>query len=65
MLATGGVYLAGGIAPRIVEPLGRGAFLRAFCAKGRFSSLMERIPLHVVTNERVALLGAALVAGRD
>ena len=64
VLATGGVYIAGGIAPRIVAKLQDGTLLRAFHTKGRFSDLMERVPLHVVVNPRVALLGAAHVASR-
>jgi glucokinase len=59
VLATGGVYLGGGIAPRIIERLREGGFLRAFRAKGRMGELIERIPVHVVLNDRAALLGAA------
>jgi glucokinase len=64
VLATGGVYLGGGIAPRIVERLRSGPFLTAFRDKGRMSELMSRIPVHVIMNPRVGLLGAAAVAGR-
>jgi glucokinase len=63
-VSTGGVYLAGGIAPRIVERLKQGQFLTAFRNKGRMSELVSRIPVHVVMNPNVALLGAAAVAGR-
>jgi|YNPBryantNP2012_1023418.scaffolds.fasta_scaffold00262_14 glucokinase len=59
VLATGGVYLAGGIPPRILPALTTGRFLRAFLSKGRFADLMARIPLHVVLHPAVALLGAA------
>jgi len=62
VMARGGVYVAGGIAPRIVERLQRGDFLSAFQAKGRFRQVMERIPLRVVMNERLGLLGAAAIA---
>ncbi len=65
VLATGGVYLAGGIAPRIVERLGNGPFLTAFRDKGRMSELLSRIPVHVIMNPKVGLLGAAAVAGRQ
>ncbi len=64
VVATGGVYLAGGIAPRIVERLKDGRFLTAFRDKGRMSELLSRIPVHVIMNPNVGLLGAAAVAGR-
>lgn len=64
VVSTGGVYLAGGIAPRIVERLQQGPFLTAFRNKGRMSELLSRIPVHVIMNPNVALLGAAAVAGR-
>ena len=56
--AAGGVYLGGGIAPRIVPVLGAGGFMRAFTAKGRLSPLLERICVQVVLNDQTALLGA-------
>ena len=62
VMARGGVYVAGGIAPRIIERVQRGGFLSAFQAKGRFKPAMESIPLRVVMNERLGLLGAAAVA---
>lgn len=58
-LATGGVYLGGGIPPRILPFLQTDAFLDAFCAKGRFSNLMKQIPVRVILNAKAALLGAA------
>ncbi len=61
-VATGGVYVAGGIAPKILPRLQDGAFLTAFREKGRMSDLTARIPLHVVLEPRVGLLGAALEA---
>jgi glucokinase len=64
VVATGGVYLAGGIAPRIVERLRSGPFLTTFRDKGRLSELLSRMPVHVIMNPNVALLGAAAVAGR-
>lgn len=60
MMATGGVYIAGGIAPRILERLKQADFMQAFCAKGRMSSLMQDIPVAVILNTDVALLGAAM-----
>jgi len=62
VLATGGVYLAGGIAPRIVAKLGDGTFIRAFRNKGRLADLMGRIPVHVIVSPDVGLLGAACAA---
>lgn len=59
VVATGGVYLGGGISPRIVPALRTGPFMDAFRRKGRMSGLMERIPVHVIMNTRAALLGAA------
>jgi glucokinase len=62
--AYGGVYIAGGIAPRIVDALKAGPFLDAFRAKGRVSELLEDVPVRVVLDERVGLRGAARVAAR-
>src|SRR5881227_1582513 len=62
LLATGGIYVGGGIAPRILEKLQAGPFLEALDAKGRFSELLSRIPVHVILNDRTALLGAARLA---
>ena len=61
-LALGGVYIAGGIAPKIQAKLREGDFVRAFRDKGRLAPLMESIPVYVVLNPRAPLLGAALVA---
>lgn len=63
-LARGGVYVAGGIAPKIMAKLKGGGFVHAFNDKGRFSGLMQSIPVRVVMNPQVGLLGAALVASR-
>ncbi len=62
MLATGGVFVGGGIAPRIARKLGTGEFMRAFRDKGRMGSLLEAMPVKVILNEETALLGAALYA---
>jgi glucokinase len=61
-MAVGGVLVAGGIAPRIIERLTTGAFVAAFRDKGRLSSLMEVMPIRVALNPRAPLLGAARVA---
>ena len=57
--ATGGIYVGGGIAPRILPRLKDGAFVRAFRDKGRLTPLVERIPVRVILEPRTALLGAA------
>ncbi len=59
LLATGGVYLGGGIAPKILSVLQQPAFRNAFLDKGRMRSLLETIPVRVILNEGTALLGAA------
>jgi glucokinase len=61
-LAVGGVFLAGGIAPKILPALTGGGFVAAFRDKGRLADMMAAIPVHVVLEPRAALLGAARVA---
>ena len=58
-LATGGVYLGGGIAPAILPALRRGEFLSAFLDKGRMRNLLSRVPVMVVLDPAAPLLGAA------
>ena len=60
--ATGGVFLAGGIAPKILRKLLSPLFLETFLAKGRLRPLMEIMPVNVITNDQLALLGAARCA---
>ncbi len=62
VLATGGVFVAGGIAPRILPFLQRGGFREAFDRKGRLHTLVERLPAYVVTHPQPGLLGAAMIA---
>lgn len=62
VMARGGVYIAGGIARKIFSRLAAGGFLAAFNAKGVHAELNLRIPVKVVTTERLGLLGAALLA---
>ena len=57
--AAGGVYIAGGIAPRVLGLLDAGALRRSFCAKGRLSGFLEHIPLQVITAGDAGLRGAA------
>jgi len=60
--AVGGVYIGGGIAPKILPRLTGGSFLRAFLDKGRFGAYLRRIPVRVLLNDRTAMLGAARCA---
>lgn len=62
--ATGGVYVGGGIAPKILDRLRQGPFLDSFRAKGRFRDFVERMPVKVVLNPHTAMAGAAIVALR-
>lgn len=62
LMATGGLYVAGGIAPRILPKLRDGTFITAFRDKGRLSDVVARVPVHVIVNPRVGLIGAAVVA---
>ncbi|MDH5640658.1 MAG: glucokinase, partial [Nitrospira sp.] len=61
-LSLDGVYLAGGIAPKLITKLQDGTFMKAFTNKGRYKRLMNNIPVTVVMNQHTALLGAASVA---
>jgi len=62
VMARGGVFVAGGIAPKILPRLQAGGFIAAFNDKGEFSEYVRRMPVHVVINERLGLLGAAAAA---
>lgn len=64
VMARGGVYIAGGIARRIFSRLAAGGFVAAFNTKGAHAQLNRTMPVHVVTTERLGLLGAALIAAR-
>jgi glucokinase len=59
VLATGGIFIGGGIPPRNLSALTSERFMPAFTAKGRLSDLLEQMPVHIIRNPRVALLGAA------
>lgn len=63
-LAYGGVFVAGGIAPKILNRLKQPDFISAFNRKGRMSNLVTKIPVAIVLNEKVGLMGAALHASR-
>lgn len=62
VLATGGVYVGGGIAPKIISKLKDSTFMSAFVNKGRMRSLLEGIPVRVIMNDMTALFGAARAA---
>ena len=62
LLSTGGMYIGGGIAPRILPLIRRGGFLDAFHAKGRYDGLLERMAVRVILDDRCALRGAARFA---
>lgn len=62
ILATGGVYLGGGIPPRILSQLKKPEFMEMFKAKGRFSEILEKVPVHVILHPEAALFGAACYA---
>lgn len=61
-LARGGVFVAGGIAPKILPKMKAGNFMRAFCEKEKFEELLSRVPVQVVTNQEAPLIGAAAEA---
>jgi glucokinase len=62
LLSVGGFYIGGGIAPRILEKLKDGTFIKAFTDKGRLSQLLINMPVRVILDSRAALLGAAAYA---
>jgi glucokinase len=62
VMAVNGIYIGGGIAPKIIWKLNDGSFMTSFTNKGRFSQFMTRIPVKVILNDRAALMGAALYA---
>jgi len=64
VLAVGGVYVGGGIAPKLRGKLTDGAFVRAFRNKGRLAALLEAVPIRLVLNDQAPLLGAARVASQ-
>ncbi|MEJ2347090.1 MAG: glucokinase [Gammaproteobacteria bacterium] len=63
-MARGGVYVAGGIAPKILERMRRGPFLAHFRDKGKMTELMHQLPVHVITDTRIGLHGAVRLAAR-
>ncbi|WP_267383613.1 glucokinase [Cyanobacterium sp. uoEpiScrs1] len=64
LLPYGGLYVVGGFATKILPLMQQGDFLKAFHAKGRMKTLMQKIPVYIVLNPKVGLIGAALYAAR-
>ena len=64
VLATGGVFVAGGIAPRLIAKLRDGTFMKAFREKGELEEFLTRVPVQVIMSPDAGLLGAAAVAAR-
>ena len=62
VVATGGMFVGGGIAPKIIRKLSDSYFMKAFSSKGRMSHLVQQIPVRVITNDKTALIGAGRVA---
>jgi glucokinase len=62
-LSLDGVYVGGGIAPKLIKKLQDGTFMKAFTNKGRYKRLLSNMPVKVIMNQLTALLGAASVAG--
>jgi glucokinase len=62
VMATGGVYIGGGVAPKIIDKIRGSDFLEAFCDKGPMKPLLSAMPVRVILNEKTALLGAARCA---
>jgi glucokinase len=65
MMATRGVFIGGGIAPKILPRMLTGRFMDAFADKGRFEHLLRTVPVRILLNDQAALLGAARFAGLE
>jgi glucokinase len=63
VFATGGVFIGGGIAPKILPKLKEPAFVKSFTTKGKMKALVRSIPVHAILNDKTVLLGAARYAG--
>ena len=61
-MASGGLYIGGGIAPKILDAMKSGAFIKAFLAKGRMQHLLQEMPVQVILNDKTALYGPAVFA---
>ena len=65
MMATGGIYIGGGIAPKIIQKLQEPVFINSFVSKGRMQELLTATPIQVIMNDQTALLGAARAANLE
>lgn len=65
IMSSGGVFLGGGIAPKIIKQLQSGDFIQAFCDKGRMRHLLEAMPVKVIMNDKTALYGPSLFAANS
>jgi glucokinase len=65
VMALSGVFIGGGIAPKILSRMQDGSFMQAFTDKGRFSEMMRRIPVKIALNPRAGLIGAAWLASEE
>jgi glucokinase len=63
-LAYGGIYIAGGIAPKLRAEMRAGGFMHAFGQKGRMSPLVSQMPVSIILSQDIGLLGASLVASQ-
>jgi|AP95_1055475.scaffolds.fasta_scaffold25897_2 glucokinase len=59
LMSTGGVFVGGGIAPKIADKLRLGSFMKGFTEKGRVADILEALPVHIILNDKTGLLGAA------
>ncbi len=64
IMSMGGVFLGGGIAPKIIKHLQTGRFMQAFCAKGRMQAILQAMPVKVIMNDKTALYGSAFYASK-
>jgi glucokinase len=61
-LSLGGLYIGGGIAPKIVDIMKSGIYMKGFTSKGRFGKILSQIPIQLILNENTALIGASRYA---
>jgi glucokinase len=63
--ARGGVYIGGGVVPKMIDVFDRTLFVERFLDKGRLRDYVEPVPVHLILNTRIALVGAAAILQRD
>jgi glucokinase len=64
VMASGGVYLAGGVTPKVLDVLKEGHFMRGYLDKGRLTHLVENVPVRVILHKKLPILGAAVATSR-